>query len=94
MKKITFEQLCNTSGEWKKAVIVFSQDSFNKEFSETARSYRILSDAKYFNADCIGSSLFGDCLDGTDNGVRLDWYMKRLPEEGKRWIIEYCYIVE
>ena len=94
MKKITFGELCNTSDSWEKAVIVFAPESFGKEFSELERSYEVYSDAKYFDANMGGSSLFGNCLDGKDNGVRLDWYMKRSPSEGKRWTVEYCYIVK
>jgi hypothetical protein len=94
MEKLTFKQLQESTSSWKEAVVVFAQESFSREFSEEARSYRISSDAKYFDADKIGSSLFGDCLDGKDNGVRLDWYMKLLPEEGTRWVVDYCYITK
>ena len=94
MEKITFGQLCNTSDSWEKAVIIFAPESFNREFSEIERSYEVYSDAKYFDANMGGSSLFGNCLDGKDNGVRLDWYMKRMPSEGTPWTVEYCYIVE
>jgi len=33
----------------------------------------------------MGCSLFGDCLDGYDLGVRLDYY---------NWKIDFCYFVE
>lgn len=94
MEKITFGQLCNTSNTWKEAVIVFAPESFGRDFSELERSYKVSSEAKYFDANMGGSSLFGNCLDGKDDGVRLDWYMKRPKEEGTRWIVEYCYIIE
>ena len=93
MEKLTFAEL-KANQTWKEAVIVFAQESFNREFSEEARSYKISSDAKYFDADKIGKSLFGNCLDGTDDGVRLDWYMSIPPNEGKRWKPEYCYIAK
>lgn len=93
MEKLTFNQLKeNTS--WKEAVVVFTPESFSREYSEESRSYKISSDAKYFDGSKIGNSLFGDCLDGTDNGVRLDWYMKALPEETTRWVVDFCYITE
>ena len=40
-----------------------------------------------------GYSIFACCLDGTDQGVRLDWYME---EEGNPdgWKVENCYILE
>lgn len=82
--------------EWEKAVIVFKPESFDKEYSEQSRSYEVSSDANYFQSGKISSSLFGYCLDGTDQGVRLDLYMKALPEDnmGKRWLVDYCYIVD
>lgn len=94
MKKMTFAELRNSVDKWSNAVVVFKPESFSREFSELARSYQISSDAKYFNPNMGGNSLFGNCLDGTDNGVRLDWYMHRLPNEGTAWAIEYCYIID
>lgn len=70
-------------------VIVFSQDSFMNEYGLKARSYRVSNMEKYFNPEAIGSSLFGNCLDGSDNGVRLDYYMKMYG-----WKPEYCYMEE
>ena len=97
MNKISFEELKNKSaGEWKQAIIVFSQESFSKPFTETERSYSISSNAKYFDSSKIGNSLFGSCIDGTDQGIRLDYYMHSIPEDGigNRWIPAYCYITE
>lgn len=93
MEKLTLNELTKRSNDWKKAVIVFTEDSFNKFFTEEERSYEITSDNKYFNADMNGTSLFGNCLDGKDDGVRLDIYMS-LPEEKERWEVECCYIVD
>jgi len=94
MEKLTFNQLKADTSSWKEAVVVFTPESFSREFSEESRSYKISSDAKYFDGSKIGNSLFGECLDGTDSGVRLDWYMRLLPEEGKRWEVDYCYITK
>lgn len=94
MKKITFRELSNKPSKWQEAVIVFTEDSFSKPFTEEERSYAISSDDKYFDPRMGGSSLYGDCLDGKDDCVRLDIYMKRLPEEGRRWKPEYCYITK
>ena len=71
-------------------VIVFTQDSFTKPYTEVQRSYQTNNLQKAFIPSMISSSLFADCLDGTDNGVRLDWYMKG---EGA-WKVEYCYLLE
>lgn len=87
MEKLTLTQLGNDKG-WKKAIIVFTEDTWTTKYLLESRSYEVSSDAKYFNPNMIGNSLFGDALDSTDDGVRLDHYMY----EG--WKIDYCYIVE
>lgn len=90
MEKKKLWELRDTTSDWNRAVVVLKQESFNRQYSEEARSYEISSDAKYFDGNMNGSSLFGHCLDGTDNGVRLDLYMER--ENG--WVAEYCYIID
>ena len=68
------------------AVIVITSDSFTKNYTEVERSYRVHNANRMFQHDKIANSLFGDCLDGTDNGVRLDWYI------GDGWKVDYCYV--
>lgn len=92
-RKLSLEEL-EIDTTWNEAVIVFTEDSFITEYPEVQRSFKVSRNNKYFDPTINGSSLFGDCLDGTDDGVRLDYYMKRLPSEGKRWEVEYCYIIE
>jgi hypothetical protein len=87
--KMTFAELEKSLPSWKEAVIVFTENSFDGYFTEEERSYKIYSDAKYFDANMGGSSLFGDCLDGNDSDVRLDSYMNY-----HGWEIDYCYIVK
>lgn len=70
------------------AVVVMTKDSFDKPYSVKERSYKFSSDNKAFLPNQISNSIFGSCLDGTDVGVRLDWY---IPE---KWTVEYCYIAE
>lgn len=102
MKKLTWEQFkeimekANKEKNSIKGVIVFKPESFDKEFSEESRSYEVGSDNKYWNPMMGGSSLFGYCLDGTDQGARLDWYMHAVPEDnlGKRWLVDYCYLLD
>lgn len=68
-------------------IVVYKQgDYFKKEYNETERSYRVSSDNKAFISGQIGSSIFADCLDGIDWGVRLDYY----PD----WKVDYCYMEE
>ena len=66
----------------KFGVIVYKQSNFTTEYSEESRSYRVHNANRKFQKDKIATSLFGDCLDGTDDGVRLDWY---------DWEVEFCY---
>lgn len=78
--------------DWKEAVIVFTKDSFDNDYTEIERSYRVSSSCNWFNGGkTISFALWGNCLDGKDNGVRLDWYMK---DDKKPWRVEYCYIVK
>lgn len=87
------EDAC-AEGKNIKGVIVFKPESFDKEYSEKSRSYEVSSDNKYWNPEKAGNSLFGYCLDGTDQGARLDWYMHSIPKDnlGKRWEVDYCYL--
>ncbi len=75
------------------AHIIFTRDSFDKEYPLLARTYAISSNNKAFRPNMGGYSIFGDSLDGTDCGVRLERYMA---EEGNPggWKVETCYILE
>lgn len=65
------------------AIVVYKQSNFTKPYSETERSYRVDNrGGKAFFNGMLGNSIWGDCLDGKDLGVRLDAY---------GWDIEYCY---
>lgn len=95
INKITLQQL-GVAEDWKEAIIVFTNESLNGvvDYTLEERSYKVYSSEKWFDSSMIGTSLYGNCLDGRDKNVRLDWYIRRLPEEGRRWIVEYCYIAE
>ena len=68
------------------AVVVFSSDNWpDKNYSLESRSYRFVSDNKYFISGMGGNSIFADSLDKSDLGLRLDWYLNE-------WKIDYCYI--
>lgn len=65
--------------DWNKALITFKSDNWpDKDYTEVERTYRVSSRNKYFDSNMGGTSLFGDCLDGVDNGVRLDHYKWRV----------------
>ena len=87
MKQVTLEELTKEFQDQqnKYALITYKQENFEKEFNETSRTYMVGSYNKYFQSGKISSSLFGSCIDGTDVGVRLDWY---------NWEIEKIMILE
>lgn len=87
---MTLEELGHNK-EWKEAVVVFAEESWSIPFTEKQRSYKVRSDAKWFDHNMNGMSLVGDCLDGTDNGIRLDHYIRDYT--GSSWKIERCYIL-
>ena len=93
MKQI-FQELKRTSPKDDlTAHIIFTEGSFTKEYPLLSRTYRVSSDNKAFWPHMFSKSIFAGCLDGTDQGVRLDWYMA---EEGNAdgWKVEDCYILE
>lgn len=70
------------------AVAVIKEESFKRKYSLLQRSYQFTSDNKAFIPGQIGRSVFANCLDGTDMGVRLDYYIPN------SWQVDYCYLVE
>jgi hypothetical protein len=98
MKKITYTELKDAMYNFNDehsdgkaslyGVIVFTENSFDKPYTETERSYRVSNDNKGFQHGKISNSIYGNCLDNKDLGVRLDWYM----HEG--WKVDYCYLEE
>ena len=81
-------------GEHLEGCVVFTQDSFNKEYSLESRTYKISSDNKAYQSTMRGYSIFASSLDGSDRGVRLDAYMT--DEHGGKdgWKVERCYMYE
>lgn len=75
------------------AHIIFTADSFDKEYPLIARTYAVSRYNKAFRPSMGGYSIFGDSLDGSDPGARLERYMA---QEGnpKGWKVEDCYILE
>lgn len=95
MRKITFAKLEEIMEEYNRrfpenqdkaklsGVIVYKASNWPKSYSERSRSYEVTNNNRAFQEGKIASSLFGNCLDGTDQGVRLDWY---------KWEVDYCYM--
>ena len=73
------------------AHIIFTEDSFDKPYPLSSRTYRVSSDNKGFYPHMFSRSIFACCLDVT--GVRLVWYMQ---DEGNKggWKVADCYILE
>lgn len=80
--KLSFHDL--SYRHWKTAVIVFTSDSFTKNYSEDERSYYITEKNK-------DNDYIMNCVNGEDDNVSLKSVLtaKRNP-----WKIDYCYIVE
>lgn len=102
MKKLTWSQFVNTMWKHNEnngittkgqdehpliGIVVYKQGNyFKKQYSKKERSYRVSSNNKAFIPGQLGNSIFADCLDGVDIGVRLDYY--------RDWIVDYCYFPE
>ena len=107
MKKMSFEEFRNemirfneedafsVKGKQRKLVgkIVFKASNWpNKNYSEDELTYITTSDNKGFRHGCFSCSIFANCAAPyTDQGVRLDWYMK--PFEPNGWEVDYCEII-
>lgn len=80
----------NLIGEKLYGIIVFKESSFSRYYTLEERSYLVDNmTSMHFQPGAASDSVVGDCLDGEDDGARLDRCMK---EEG--WVPEYCYLVE
>lgn len=90
MKRI-FRQI-EKEGNHTTGYVVFTEDSFDKPYTEEQRTYVISSDNKAFIEGMGGYSIYASSLDGSDPCVRLDHYM--LAERGGKngWKIEKCYM--
>lgn len=89
--------LCTAASEHKtiEAFVTFAQCSFpEKTYSQTERTYLFTSNEKAFSANACGYSIFGNCMNGSEFGVRLERYMA--DEKGGRngWKTENCGIVK
>jgi len=95
MEKISYSKFCKKMWEHGRThnnnedsqdaitgVIVYKSENWDVPYTEEQRSYRVSSWNRCFQRGKIAHSMFGDCLDGKDIGVRLDLY---------KWKIDYCY---
>lgn len=77
------------------AYITFSSfgSAETRTFSNRGRTYAVSSSCKAYLPNMGGYSIFGTALDGSDHGVRLDYYMQ--DERGGKdgWEVEDCCIL-
>ena len=97
--EMTFAEMrsrfCEAENEGKEHLsgyIVFTQDSFDKPYTEEQRTYVVSSNNKAFIEGMGGYSIYASSLDGSDKCVRLEAYMA--DEHGGKdgWKIEKCYV--
>lgn len=86
MEKQTLGNLMDRK-DWEEAVIVFTAESIGTRYTEKERSYEVYRESNFFDGNKDGKALVGNCLDGKDNGVRLENYLDD-------WDVEYCYITK
>lgn len=95
LKKLLFQYECEYPKTHLTAYITFSSfgPDNKQEYSWNSRTYLISSDNKAFQPNKGGYSIFGSCLDGTDQCMRLEQYIQE--EYGGRddWAVEDCGIV-
>jgi hypothetical protein len=84
-KKVTSQYSASKSNRLV-GVVVFKKENWpGNDYSLESRSYQFVSDIKYFIPGLGGNSIFADCMDGSEEGIRLDFYLSS-------WEIDYCYI--
>lgn len=73
--------------------ITFSQDNFEKPYSEECRTYAISSDNNAFRPEAVSPTMYATALDGSDPNVDLSNYLGRDGSKGRGWEIERCYMM-
>ena len=68
--------------------IVFTEDSFEKQYPFESRTYAVSSNNKAYISGMGGYSIYGSSLDGSDVNVRLEMYMRG----ENHWKVDYCYV--
>lgn len=81
-------------GEHLTAHIIFTEDTFDKPYTEFERTYVVNSNNKAFQPNMGGYSIYAGSLDGVDRCVRLERYMADEHGGKNGWKIEKCYLVD
>ena len=74
--------------------IVFTKDSFTKDYPLDSRTYIVGSKNKAFLPNMLGYSIYGSAKDGSDNYVRLEAYMAEERGGKEGWRVDYCYLID
>ena len=73
------------------AVVIANGPYWKKEYPLDSRTYIFSSDNKEFIGNMLGSSVFAYSKDKSDQGVRLDYYLR---DKDNPWIIEDSYFCD
>ena len=84
----------DADGKHLTGYIVFTADSFTKEYPEASRTYGVSSNNKAFQPNMGGYSIFASAIDGSDPMVRLEQFMADEKGGNNGWKIERCYTKE
>ena len=95
LKDFLFQHECKHPDTHLTAYITFASfgPDDKTEYSWNSRTYLVSSDNKAFQPNKGGYSIFGSCLDGSDQGVRLERYMSEEHGGKDGWVVEDCGIV-
>lgn len=94
LKQVFSDAERNGSGKHISGYIVFTEDSFDKPYSEESRTYIVSSNNKAFQPNMGGYSIYASSLDGSDPMVRLEGYMAAEHGGADGWKVERCYTKE
>ena len=99
MEEVSYFELKNRMRDCEKegrrhlvGYVVFTKDSFEKEYTEEERTYVFSSANKAFMPNMGGYSIYASSLDGSDRNVRIEQYMKDEYGGEDGWKIEKCFV--
>ena len=89
-----YDYNCHTENpETLYGAVVIASESFDKEYPLEDNTYIISSESKAFKPNMLGYSIYANNITGTDNGVRLDNYLKEEKAGKNGWIVDKCFII-
>lgn len=64
----------DTNEPIKEVVVLFSKKNWSKSYTRLQRMYALNLSSSGFNSEGSGQAIIGNCLDGSDQNVRLEIY--------------------